>query len=312
MGLYLVTAPSVEPVTTAQLKEHLRLNAAGFADVVSEVQTIVPNAHATAASYGLTGSTAGTDVYNALVILNSGTYGTGGTVDCKIQESEDAASWADWSGSAFTQVSTSNDNAIQEIEYTGGKPYVRAVATVAGAVCDFAVTVILEDVQNTEDAYLATLIKTCRRQVEKLSNKSLITQTWDWFMDSFPVTPINVPLPPLATVTSVIYYSTGGTASTVTAGTYIYDVYSAQGRLSLAYGESWPTTTLRPINGVKIQFQSGYGATSGTVPEDYREAIMLLAGHLYENREQTTTLKLSDLPYGIHDILGLDWVKEFA
>ena len=314
MALNQASAPAVEPVSLAEVKEHLRLNTATFADDIDQQQSIVPGNHSTAASYSLEGATVATNVYSSLVMLNSGTYGTGGIVDCKIQESEDAATFTDWSGSAFTQVTTANDNAIQEIDYTGGKPYIRGVATIAGAVCDFSVTVIRDAVTNNEDDYISNfLIPTSRRQVEKLANRTYINQTWELYMDEFPLNDfIDIPLPPLSTVTSIIYTLTGGTATTLTAGNYIIDKTSTPGRVVLGYNETWPTATLQPANGVKVTFDAGYGATGGTVPEDAKQAILLMCGHFYENREETTTLRLSRIPYGISNILGLDRIVEFG
>lgn len=162
-----------------------------------------------------------------------------------------------------------------------------------------------------EDIYLATLIKASRKIVEKLLNKTLITQTWDLYEDAFPGTPYDVPLPPLSSVTSIIYTDSDDDETTVTATTYVVDAKSQPGRINLAYGMSWPSTTLTTLNAVKIRYIAGYGDALD-VPDEYKQAVLMLIGHFYENREATTDLRnLEQVPIGVYDILGIDRVYVF-
>jgi hypothetical protein len=50
---------------------------------------------------------------------------------------------------------------------------------------------------------------------------------------------------------------------------------------------------------------------AANVPEDYRQAILILVAHLFENREQTTDIKLTNIPFSIYDILGIDRIITF-
>jgi len=82
----------------------------------------------------------------ALVVVNSGTNGTSGTVDIKVQESDDSTSgFADIDGAAFAQITEDNDNTIYvgRLDLSGRKRYIQVVAVVDTAACDFGVDVIL-------------------------------------------------------------------------------------------------------------------------------------------------------------------------
>lgn len=162
-----------------------------------------------------------------------------------------------------------------------------------------------------EDEYITRLIDTARRYCEKLVNKAFITQTWDVYFDDFPNTPFEVPLPPLQTVSSIIYTDKDGDNTTITAGTYVVDNKSYPARVNLSYGYSWPTDTLQTLNAVRVRFIAGYGDNPNDIPEDYRQAILILVAHLFENREQTTDIKLTNIPFSIYDILGIDRIITF-
>ena len=83
----------------------------------------------------------------ALVVVNSGANGAGGTVDIKVQESDTTTDgdFADVSGAAFTQITEANDNNVYvgRLNLVGRKRYLRVVAVVGTAACDFGVEVIL-------------------------------------------------------------------------------------------------------------------------------------------------------------------------
>src|SRR3990167_2941814 len=210
MELVLQTAPSIEPITLAEAKNFLRLDSNTFAESLTFHQSIVPGAHVVAASYSLKGSGVSVLGKTALVKLDSGTNLSGGTVDAKIQEADADTDglYTDWAGGAFTQVTTATDNAIQEKEYTGTKAYIRVVVTVGTATCDFGISVAVREAAHEDDTLLGYLITAAREYVEDFTGRALISQTWNAYLDKFPLEFIELPKPELRSVSFVKYCAT--------------------------------------------------------------------------------------------------------
>ena len=310
MALVLNTAPTVEPISLAVAKAHLRIESEDLADDLGVEISIAPGDHVVAAAYSLQGSAVEVSGYDAVVYLVSGTNGSGGTVDVKLQESEDGSAWTDVASGSFTQVTEANDNAVQEKAYTGSSRYIRAVATVAVATCDFGVIAVLKAGPAVEDDLLNALIATARQWCQDFQNRAYVTQTWELWLDRWPGKDhIEIPLPPLQSVSSVKYYGTDDTEYTFSSDYYLVDVKSEPGRVCLDYGQSWPSTTLRPYNGVCVTFVAGYGDAASEVPAKIRQAMLLLIGHLYENREQVVVgVVPTEIPLGVQAILWQDRV----
>jgi uncharacterized phiE125 gp8 family phage protein len=224
---------------------------------------------------------------SAVVTLDSGINLTGGTVDAKIQECDTATgTYTDWTGGAFTQVTTANDNAVQELSYTGSKQYIRVVAKVLVAACSFSIQVQKYSSDTTEDTLLTALITSARQYVEAVTRRQLITATWDFYLDMFPSHNfINIPLGKLQSITSMAYTDSDGTVTTMGVTTdYLVDSSSEPGRIVLPFSGSWPSSTLYTVNPIAIRFICGYGATAADVPAAIRSAIKMTVEDLYENR----------------------------
>jgi uncharacterized phiE125 gp8 family phage protein len=119
---------------------------------------------------------------------------------------------------------------------------------------------------DSEDTLISSLITAARDWCETFSGRSYIMQTWEMILDSFPDQDfISIPRPPLQAVSSIKYYGTDNTEYTMPDTDYFVDTKSEPGRLNLAYGKSWPSTILRPANGVILEFSAGYQGYAGTV-----------------------------------------------
>jgi uncharacterized phiE125 gp8 family phage protein len=75
---------------------------------------------------------------------------------------------------------------------------------------------------------------------------------------------------------------------------YIVDTNSEPGRIVLPYDGSWPSDTLYPVNPINIEYVAGYG-TSTNVPKTIKQAMKLIVGDLYENRENSRDTKYGEL-----------------
>lgn len=160
-----------------------------------------------------------------------------------------------------------------------------------------------------DDELITAQIKAAREYVEQLANRSLITQTWEYTLEAFPDgNQIVLPRPPLVSVTSVVYTDYTGTAATFSSLYYTVDTYAEPGQIVLKYGQLWPAVALATVNGVCIRYTAGYGATGASVPQRLRQAILLLLGHWYENREavQFGNLMPQELPFAVQALLWSD------
>ena len=164
----------------------------------------------------------------------------------------------------------------------------------------------------SEDDLLLVFLTVARRYCELEQGYAYLEQTWNLVLDDFPrAAVIKIPRPPLMSVTHVKSYGIGGTAATMTAGRYYVDTDSKPGRVHLGYGESWPSTILRPANGVEVQFVAGFGSAQSAVPTEVKQAIKLIIGHMYEHREGSDVKQMSPewikkSFMGVDAILGLD------
>ena len=288
MRVSLKTAPTIELITAADLKLHLRLDSGSFAENIDETQSLAPGSKAIANNYTTHAGT-GVDVlgYTALVMFQSGTNGATGTVDVKIQESDDNVTYTDWTGGAFDQVTTANDNATYEKAYTGTKQYIRTVAKVLLAACEFGTTIIRLTATSVEDDLLDAIITASREHIEDITRRALLTQTWYYYLDEFPGDDfIKLPFGNLQTVTSIKYKDTDGDETTMTLTTdYLVETNGDQcGRLVLPYGESWPGDSLYPSKPITIEYVCGW-TTAALVPYKIKAACRLLCADLYQNRE---------------------------
>lgn len=156
-----------------------------------------------------------------------------------------------------------------------------------------------------EDTLITALITAARQLVEEETWRALVTQTWDYVADDWPMGDIlALPRPPLQSVTSITYVDEDGVTQTIAAADYIVDTY--QNRVVLAEGAEWPSDDLYPTSAVRVRYVAGYGAASA-VPGPIKSAMLLLIGHLYENREAVASgagVASAELPLGVRALLA--------
>lgn len=190
---------------------------------------------------------------------------------------------------------------------------------------------------SVDDVWLEAQIPAAREYCERFLGRSLAPRTMELATSSFPTVTvqtaagpaIDLPFGPVQSITSVKYLvsqdaedtngdpildSNGDPTTevvelTLDASTYALDNYVTPNRLVLAYGESWPST-LGSLNSVKVRYVTGYVSAPDTpgnpvLPRMARSAMLLMLGHLYENREALTPNAMTELPLGVQALLDL-------
>lgn len=166
-----------------------------------------------------------------------------------------------------------------------------------------------EDMTDDDD-FIAALIGAAREYIEGATRRALITQTWRLSLAGWPDgDEIELPKPPLQSVTSVVYTDADGNATEWDSAEYLVDTDSEPGRVVLANGYGWPGVTLRSMNPIQITYVAGYGDDGSAVPKIYQHAIKLLVGHWYENREATVAGTIArEIPLAVESLIWLERV----
>jgi uncharacterized phiE125 gp8 family phage protein len=135
-----------------------------------------------------------------------------------------------------------------------------------------------------DDAPIASLIAAARVRAEWHSGRALVTQSWTLWLDAWPENGlVEIPLPPLQSVTQVATYALDDTMSVLDPSLYQVDAASAPARLALKGIFAPPLANLRAVNAVQIAFTAGYGGADA-VPQPLKEAILQIVADLYAHR----------------------------
>jgi uncharacterized phiE125 gp8 family phage protein len=154
-----------------------------------------------------------------------------------------------------------------------------------------------------DDTYITSLITVARKYIEENYAISIINQTWDYYQDNF-MDEIELPRAPLSSVTAVTYADTDGATQTLATGVYTVDTDSTPGRIYEAYDQTWPSVQSIP-KAIKVRFVGGFSAAATGVPVDIKQAILLMVGHWYENRENVLVgVNASELPLAVDSLLS--------
>lgn len=173
---------------------------------------------------------------------------------------------------------------------------------------------------NDHDAVLRSYLRAARQLldgVEGWLGRALAPQTYDLKLSGFPRC-IRLPLPPLIEVISITYLDSNGDSQTLSTSVYTvvnqgYDVSYIEETIN----QNWPTT-YDVAQAVTVRYRCGYvdgGSPEDViVPEPIKEAIKLMVGHWYENREQTSMSRaaMRDIPLGADEVLSTYKVWSFA
>lgn len=155
---------------------------------------------------------------------------------------------------------------------------------------------------SSQDTEVASFIKTSREVVEKLTGRSLITQTRQVKLDYFPFCNfIELTNGPLIGSVAITYYDTDEVSQTLSSSDYWVDTHSEIPRVVIK--NYWPATKDMP-NAVTVQYVAGYGAASA-VPSPLKEAMLMLIGHYDLNRQAVITGTIAtEIPEGVHRLIG--------
>lgn len=188
---------------------------------------------------------------------------------------------------------------------------------------------------NTDDLLITGLISAAREWAEVYCRRAFFNQTIVLSLDAFPlytfgngtIPPaqmhnwpyysaywdplcIRLPRPSVVSVTSIKYRDLSNTLQTLDSASYYVDLNSEPARIVPMPSLSWPSTQLYLPGSVQVTYVAGSygdGVDGSTCPFSVKAAVLLMVGHLYENREASIETDLKEIPLGVKALL--DTVK---
>ena len=160
---------------------------------------------------------------------------------------------------------------------------VRAIQTKGPAMEPVGVEELRAEVRQMstdQDSQLARYIATARSWMEATLSNAYLTQEFEGYLSRFqPI--IRLPKSPLQSVSAIQYMDSDEQYQTVDASIYIVDPTHRPGRIYLKQGQRWPTIGVQNPLAVKIAFTVGFGDKRNDVPQEIRQAILILSATMY-------------------------------
>jgi len=145
--------------------------------------------------------------------------------------------------------------------------------------------------ESSQDDTINACISAARIEAEqKMGGRAILSQTFDLILDEFPDycqrTPdaeIVLPRFAVSSVTHLKYYDDDGVLQTWDASNYRVDTSSEPGRITPAFGVSWPSARTM-IGAIQVRFVAATWASAALTPEPIKLWIRAKAAHLFTLR----------------------------
>ncbi|MGL4489176.1 MAG: head-tail connector protein [Rhizobiaceae bacterium] len=149
-----------------------------------------------------------------------------------------------------------------------------------------------------EDIYIGTLIEAAISYLDGFRGqlgRCIGEQTWELYLDTFPVDNLLIDLGPLIAVDSVEYLDpVAGIYTTMPDSGYYVDAQNVDSWI--VPNSSWPTP-MSAANAVRVTFRAGFAAPNNPIPAGIKHLVKLLVGTWYEKRESIVIGEtVSDVP----------------
>jgi uncharacterized phiE125 gp8 family phage protein len=144
---------------------------------------------------------------------------------------------------------------------------------------------------SNEDGYLELLLDAAIASLDGYHgdlNIAMINQSWEVQMPSWP-DEIRLPLFPVVSVTSVKYFNSSNVEQTWDPGNYSLHCDALGYFIRYGYNVQPPNLYIDREDNITVRFVAGYGTEPVNVPAPLRQAILILASDLYENRSTLVT-----------------------
>ena len=195
-----------------------------------------------------------------------------------------------------------NFNTLRGTNYV---PYGKLVlktgpATTAISLAEAKAFLRVDSDYDDDNAYITSLIGVATNVVEQFTRRRLITQTYNIYYDEFPPF-MDLQVGNVASVTHVKYYDTDNTLQTLDTSEYDVDIRVKPGRIYQAEDGNFPSTYERP-NAVEVEFV--VGGTASDVPDAIKQAMYIVIGRYYENRQDVVMgTQVNELPLMVDHLL---------
>ncbi len=205
-----------------------------------------------------------------------------------------------------------------------GLTLVTDASTLPWTLAEFVAEIVGYVQSSANDNVCTAVLNATTKWVQNQTCRQFIQATWKQTLNDWPEADsdgfysVKLDLSPLASITTVKYYNTSGTLTTVSSGDYWTITTSIPPRLTFNPSEfDWPTLQDGRPDPIEVTFVAGYGAAGSSVPHDLKRAIQLLARYWYEiNMAASPVLasqspmdaqpvKYGEVPFGVWSIVNM-------
>ncbi|MCM2561033.1 head-tail connector protein [Lutimaribacter sp. EGI FJ00015] len=152
-----------------------------------------------------------------------------------------------------------------------------------------------------QDVILAGFLRAALAAIEARTAKILLARSFQLTLSAWhDATAQPFPVAPVTAVTEVSLVDRDGDELSVDPALYRLEPDTQRPRLL-------PVASLLPVipraGSVRISFDAGMGGDFDALPADLRQAVMLLAAHYYEYRDETA-LGAGCMPFGVTSLIA--------